>query len=181
MAEEARGQSTLEGPRGRGRGGRGREENEKKSHDFRPHREKRIAKSQEFNKVSLKDFGGLHCGRMIRMRILFSRLLRVLAISTVVLAGGACGSSDKTGSPDAGATGNSRFVGIWHPTSGSVTSPATAAQPAAITAATPSIHAAQRLRPALMARCLRSHCCEVHRWFSHRLQSRWSCSSRCRP
>jgi hypothetical protein len=55
------------------------------------------------------------------MRILFSRLLRVLAISTVVLAGGACGSSDKTGSPDAGATGNSRFVGIWHPTSGSVT------------------------------------------------------------
>ena len=55
------------------------------------------------------------------MRVTISRVLRVLAIGMVMAAGGACGSSDKAASPDAGATGNSRFVGTWHPTSGNIT------------------------------------------------------------
>jgi len=65
------------------------------------------------------------------MRVSISRVLRVLAIGMVVSAASACGSSDKAAStpdagspaanPDTGPTGNTRFVGTWHPTSGTVT------------------------------------------------------------
>jgi len=55
------------------------------------------------------------------MHVSISRVLRVLAIGMVMAAGGACGSSDKAASPDSGPTGNSRFVGTWHPTSGTIT------------------------------------------------------------
>jgi hypothetical protein len=50
------------------------------------------------------------------------KTLQVGMIAAFVVAGGACGSNDPSApTPDAGATGNSRFVGTWHPTSGTTT------------------------------------------------------------
>jgi len=52
-----------------------------------------------------------------------SKALLVALLGVFVAAAGACGSNGTSASPDSGtaASGLSRFVGTWHPTSGSIT------------------------------------------------------------
>jgi hypothetical protein len=56
--------------------------------------------------------------------MMFSSLSKALLVSllgVLVATSAACGSNDTTTPADSGASGNSRFVGTWHPTSGTTT------------------------------------------------------------